>query len=409
MSTTKTKIIKLSSIKPNPDNPRLIKDDKFYKLVESIKTFGEKMMPLRPIVIDENKIILGGNMRFKALKELGYKEVPASWVKSANDLSEAQKKEFIIKDNVGFGSWDFDSLANDWDGVLLEEWGLDMEGFDFDEFTEIEAKEDEYEEPENLKVDVVLGDLIEIGKHRLLCGDSTNIDDVEKLMNGKKADMVFTDPPYRYKKMGSATGDFKGKDDNFKERIKDIIDFNPNDFLNILPTVFKKGINAYIFCNTDLVPDYCIWAKENGYNFNILTWHKKQFLPFSSNHHLADTEYLIFISKNPIFNCSIPNVNYGKYFICDNEKSKDHPTIKPIKIISNEIKIGSNINSIILDLYIGSGSTMAAAHQLKRKCYGMELDPTYCQVIIDRITKLDPELKVKINGKPYEKKEELPF
>ena len=133
MSTTKTKTIKLSSIKPNPDNPRLIKDDKFYKLVGSIKTFGEKMMPLRPIVIDENKIILGGNMRFKALKELGYKEVPASWVKSANDLSEAQKKEFIIKDNVGFGSWDFDSLANDWDGVLLEEWGLDMPNWEVEE------------------------------------------------------------------------------------------------------------------------------------------------------------------------------------------------------------------------------------------------------------------------------------
>lgn len=138
MSTTKTKKIKLSSIKPNPDNPRLIKDDKFYKLVESIKTFGEKMMPLRPIVIDENKIILGGNMRFKALKELGYKEVPASWVKSANDLSEAQKKEFIIKDNVGFGSWDFDSLANDWDGVLLEEWGLDMPNWDDIEEPEFE-------------------------------------------------------------------------------------------------------------------------------------------------------------------------------------------------------------------------------------------------------------------------------
>jgi hypothetical protein len=142
MSTTKTKTIKLSSIKPNPDNPRLIKDDKFYKLVESIKTFGEKMMPLRPIVIDENKIILGGNMRFKALKELRYKEVPTSWVKSANDLTEAQKKEFIIKDNVGFGSWDFDSLANDWDGVLLEEWGLDMPNWEMDDFEGMEDKKE---------------------------------------------------------------------------------------------------------------------------------------------------------------------------------------------------------------------------------------------------------------------------
>ena len=137
MSTTKQKTIKLSSIKPNPENPRLIKDDKFYKLVESIKTFGEKMMPLRPIVIDENNTILGGNMRFKALKELGYKEVPTEWIKPAKDLTEEQKKEFIIKDNVGFGNWDFDVLANEWDSDLLEGWGLDIyipEEIDLDDF-----------------------------------------------------------------------------------------------------------------------------------------------------------------------------------------------------------------------------------------------------------------------------------
>lgn len=137
MSTTKQKTIKkvkLSTLKPNPDNPRLIKDDKFYKLVESIKTFGEKMMPLRPIVIDENQIILGGNMRFKALKELGYKEIPTDWIKQANDLSDDQKKEFIIKDNVGFGDWDFEALGNDWDGEMLEQWGLEMYNFaDFDD------------------------------------------------------------------------------------------------------------------------------------------------------------------------------------------------------------------------------------------------------------------------------------
>lgn len=145
MSTTKQKTIKLSSIKPNPDNPRLIKDDKFFKLLESIKTFGEKMMPLRPIVIDENNIILGGNMRFKALKELGYKEVPAEWIKAAKDLTEEQKKEFIVKDNVGFGSWDFDVLANDWDSDLLEGWGLDMPDWEMEDFGGLE---EEFEEGE---------------------------------------------------------------------------------------------------------------------------------------------------------------------------------------------------------------------------------------------------------------------
>jgi DNA modification methylase len=222
-------------------------------------------------------------------------------------------------------------------------------------------------------------------------------------MNGQKADMVFTDPPYRYKKMGSG-GVFNDGFEKLKDDIKDIINFDPTDFLNTLPLVFSKGINAYIFCNTDLVPDYCNWAKENKYNFNILTWHKKSFIPASNNHHFPDTEYLIYISKSAIFNSGL-DANYGKYFILDNEKSNDHPTIKPLEIISNEIKIGSNINSVVFDFFLGSGSTMSASHQLKRKCYGMELDPKYCQVIIDRMKKLDSTLEVKRNGQAYIKTE----
>ena len=119
--------VKLSEIKPNPKNPRLIKDEKFKKLVQSIKDFPQ-MLELRPIVVDENNVILGGNMRFKALKEAGYKEVS---IVKANDLTDEQKDEFIVKDNVGFGEWDWDSLANEWDVEKLDEWGLwvpDMQG-----------------------------------------------------------------------------------------------------------------------------------------------------------------------------------------------------------------------------------------------------------------------------------------
>ena len=128
----KEKKIKLSTIKNNPNNPRLVKDDKFSKLCNSLKEFGEKMMPLRPIVIDENNIILGGNMRYKALKEIGFKEVPESWIKQAKNLTEEEKKEFIIKDNVGFGAWDWDTLANEWDSEELEKWGLDIPDFEED-------------------------------------------------------------------------------------------------------------------------------------------------------------------------------------------------------------------------------------------------------------------------------------
>jgi hypothetical protein len=389
--------VPINTVKANPNNPRIIKDDKFAKLVKSINEFPQ-MLNLRPIVVNDDMVVLGGNMRLKACKEAGLKDIP---IIKASELTEQQQKEFIVKDNVGYGEWDWNDLANNWDSDQLIDWGLDIPGFDAEV---LEAEEDDFAVPDGgIETDIVLGDLFEIGEHRLLCGDSTDSDQVAKLMNGQKADMVFTDPPYRYKKMGSG-GVFNEGYEKLKEDIKDIVNFDPTDFLQTLPLVFNKGINAYIFCNTDLVPDYCIWAKENKFNFNILTWHKKSFIPASNNHHFPDTEYLIYISKSAIFNSGL-DVNYGKYFILDNEKSNDHPTIKPIELIANEIKISSNLSSIVFDFFLGSGSTMIASHQLKRKCYGMELDPKYCQVIVDRMIKLDPTLEVKRNGQPYVKTE----
>lgn len=117
--------MKLSEIYSNPDNPRLIKDDRFKKLVKSISEFP-KMMELRPIVVDSDGLILGGNMRFKALQELKYKDIPDSWVKRADELTDEEKRRFIIEDNVGFGEWDFDILSNEWDQEKLTEWGIEM-------------------------------------------------------------------------------------------------------------------------------------------------------------------------------------------------------------------------------------------------------------------------------------------
>jgi hypothetical protein len=120
--------IDISKIKPNPSNPRIIKDDRFEKLVKSIKDFP-KMMELRPIIVDSNNMILGGNMRLKALNYLSYKKIPKSWIKQASDLTDKEKEQFIIKDNVGFGDWDWDMLANEWNSEELEAWGLDVPAF----------------------------------------------------------------------------------------------------------------------------------------------------------------------------------------------------------------------------------------------------------------------------------------
>ncbi len=121
----KENMIKLSQLKPNPNNPRMIKDDKFMKLVKSLETFPQ-MMELRPIIVDENNVIQGGNMRFKALLHLGVKEVPESYVRHGKDLTAEQWREFVIKDNVGFGEWNFEDLANEWDTEQLRDWGLDL-------------------------------------------------------------------------------------------------------------------------------------------------------------------------------------------------------------------------------------------------------------------------------------------
>lgn len=143
-------MIKLSSIKPNPNNPRIIKDDKFKKLVKSIKDFP-KMMELRPMVINSDSIVLGGNMRLKALKELGYKEVPKEWIKNADDLTEDEQRQFIIKDNIGFGEHDWEVLHAEWDLTELEEWGLDVpewgEELDHEEFLEDFSLPDGDKEP----------------------------------------------------------------------------------------------------------------------------------------------------------------------------------------------------------------------------------------------------------------------
>jgi DNA modification methylase len=386
-----TQLVKISTIKTNPKNPRLIKDDKFRKLVKSIQEFPQ-MLELRPIVVDENNIVLGGNMRLKACIEVGLKEV---FIVKAEDLTEQQKDEFIVKDNVGFGEWDWDILANEWDTDKLQDWGLDLP-LDVS-VQELEAEEDDYEIPNEINTDIVLGDLFQIGEHRLLCGDSTCSDTVAKLMNGEKADMVFTDPPYKIETEGGCNGSIGKGLKKQGASIEFISNFEPTEFLQVLPLIFDKNkLNAYIFCNKELLPDYLVWAKDIGYSFNVLIWKKPNAIPIGDSHR-PDIEYLILFRKNAIWNNGLKDVNYSRCLEYGREKGL-HPTMKPIELIANEMKISSNENSLVFDFFLGSGSTMVASHQLKRKCYGMELDPKYCQVIIDRMKKLDPSLEIKRNG-----------
>ena len=190
---TSIQVVSINNIKPNPKNPRVIKDDKFKKLVRSITDFPD-MLEKRPLVCftdaDGKLVVLGGNMRLKAAKEVGMKELP---VMIADEWTEEQKNEFLIKDNVGFGEWDWEALANEWDTAQLDAWGLDVP---FLEEKEPEAKEDDFAMPEEIKTDIKPGDLFQIGDHRLLCGSSTEASNWKRIMDGAEADMVVTDPPY---------------------------------------------------------------------------------------------------------------------------------------------------------------------------------------------------------------------
>jgi DNA modification methylase len=388
----------INEIKPNPNNPRIIKDDKFKKLVKSIQDFPQ-MLELRPIVIDENNIVLGGNMRLKACIEAGLKDVP---VKQAKDLTEEQKKEFIVKDNVGYGEWDWDDLANNWDEQLLMEWGLDIPNFDA---TVLEAEEDDFAVPDGgSETDIVLGDLFEIGEHRLLCGDSTDSDQVAKLMNGQKADMVFTDPPYGMKLDADYSGMkseiFKGgiggkKYDNIKGDYEDFT----KELINTIFACFNDCKEIFIWGAdyfAELLPNkndgsWVVWDKRANGNDDI-TEDKSSDKMYGSTFELCWSK-----SKHKR---DIARVKWAGIFGMPSQDTKGrvHPTQKPIELANWFFNKWGKDNDLIADLYLGGGTTMVASHQLKRKCYGMELDPKYCQVIVNRMKLLDPTLIIKKNG-----------
>jgi DNA modification methylase len=374
--------VNIKEVKSNTANPRIIKDGKFKQLVQSIKEFPE-MLELRPIVVNADMVVLGGNMRLKACIDAGLKEVP---IIIADSLDEAKQKEFIIKDNVGFGEWDWNVLANEWEVEELAAWGLDLP-LDFAD-VEVESVEDDFEQPETIETDIVLGDLFEIGEHRLLCGDSTDSDAVAKLMDGNKADMVFTDPPYGINVVqGDSVGGGKlAKVNTYSKIIGDETTDTAKAFYN---NCIGLGMENFIIWGgnyfTDFLPPsmcWIVWDKENTGNFADveLAW-----TSFDKAAKLYKWQWNGMIRKGD------KNIE---------GKTRVHPTQKPVGLfgdIFNDFEF-----KICFDGFLGSGSTMVASHQLKRKCYGMELDPKYCQVIIDRMRKLDPTLVIKRNGQIYE-------
>ena len=362
------------------------------------------MLEKRPLVCftdtDGKFVVLGGNMRLKALSDIGAKEVP---IILADDWTEEQKARFLISDNVGFGEWDWDALANEWDAQQLEEWGLELPVMDE---VNLEAEEDDYEMPDELQTDIVVGDLFEIGEHRLLCGDSTDSDQVAKLMNGEKADMVFTDPPWNVNYGAVKEGNPMG----YKPRTILNDSMSTDDFKDFMGSAFammamhsKKGCPTYVVMSAQEWGNLMLALHENGYHWSsTIIWNKSHLVMSRKDYHTKyEPIWYGWLDGAPRL-CPVEDRKQSDVWDVDRPtKSELHPTTKPIELINIALKNSSHAGNLIMELFTGSGSTMVASHQLKRKCYGMELDPKYCQVIIDRMLKLDPTLEVKRNGQPY--------
>ena len=385
--------VKISKVKGNPKNPRIIKNDKFKTLKHSIRTMPG-YMKLRPVIVDVDMMVLGGNMRLKASIDLGKKEIWTDMFTQAdcddmNKVAIEEEREtktyleycdaIIIKDNVTSGEWEWDILANEWDSVQLAEWGLDVWENEDDKIAEAGLIDDD-EIPEVKESIVKRGDIWQLGGHRVMCGDSTSSDDVEKLMNGEKADMVFTDPPYGVNYQGGA----------LTKRTK--LD---ND---------QKNTNIY----QDFLPNIIIYTEDKA---PIYIWHAAGYADMAS--HLWDVgieiRSQIIWNKNmaqfgalsaqykqkhePCFYC-YKKGNAPYWYGATNEvtvwdvsresKNEYHPTQKPIELSLRALNNSSKISDIVLDVFLGSGSTLIAAEKINRKCYGMELDEKYCDVIINR-------------------------
>jgi DNA modification methylase len=271
---------------------------------------------------------------------------------------------------------------------------------------QLEAQEDDFESPEpnQIKTDIVKGDIYEFRKggealHRLMCGDSTSVDEVGKLMNGEKADMVFTDPPYG---MAYESNAWDSKKKEVKEKRTDtqiLNDENTNvgqDALSLIPLFLQNDRHFYIWCRWDCFNDFKEICQNIGKIKSVIVWDKGGPGLGDLKGSYGDSEWSIFgmIGRRELKERQngVWQVNRMKGL------QMMHPTQKPLEICERGINNSTNVNELILDFFLGSGSTMVASHQLKRKCYGMELDERYCQVIIDRMKKLDSELEViKVN------------
>lgn len=435
--------IHINKIKPNDHNPRYITQEDYNDLLESLKGYAGMSITNR-IKLDEDNMILGGNMRIRAMKQLGWTDIyydrftreEAEFTNTERAKHgmepltyEEQCRAFIIKDNIHQGSWDWDILANEY--TQEELWDLGLEVPDAISMEEENLNEDDYEMPEDMTPsDIKDGDVFQIGPHRLICGDATKPKTYSKLLDkGQNFDAIITDPPYNVNYEGG-TG-LKIENDNMLD----------SQFHEFLLAFFKASLER-----TQAGGSIYVWhADSEGLNFRsamtkagwltkqCLIWVKSALVmgrqdyqwkhepclygwrPGGPHYFIKDRTKTTTLEDEELDLSKMTKKEMTKLLekiLSDPytttikhakpRRNDVHPTMKPVLLIGDLIKNSTKPGQIIGDPFLGSASTMVAAHQLKRICYGMELDPKYCKVILDRMTKLEPGIAITKNGKEYE-------
>lgn len=388
-------------LKGLPKNPRLIKNAKYDKLKESITNYLE-MLAWRSLLVyplDNGKyIIVGGNMRYRAMKELGHNEAPVFIIPKETPIEKI--KAYTILDNNGFGEWDWDLLANEWDADMLDDWGLDIPTV---EEKKKEAKDDGFSEDDGIERLVQPGDVWQLGRHRLICGDSTKAETYQRLMNGDVADLTFTSPPYN-----AATTATEAKSKKKSKYLNDDDNRADDEYTDLLCQFTKQCLthSQYVFVNIQSLSnnklsliDYLYCMKK--YYADTIIWYKQHAQPAMAKNVLNSQFEYIHIFSNKAnraigvkeFRGTIPNVlNLPAQH--KNEYSEIHNATFPVELV--EFAVDNFCNDSVLEPFGGTGTTLIVCEQLGKTCFTIELQPHYCDLIIARWQLLTGEKAVKV-------------
>lgn len=388
--------VTLTKLVPYVNNAKIHSEEQVTMIASSIREFGF----LSPVLIDRDFNIIAGHGRVMAAKKLNMESVPCVFVEG---LTEAQRKAYILADNrLGeLADWDMDLVNMELEALDDMDFDVSLTGFEMPEIKVEDAEIIEDDVPDDAEARCKLGDIWQLGNHRLICGDCTDINVIDTLMDGAKADMVFTDPPY------NIASDSKNFAADVSKAMKNLSesewdkDFSIREALDNIYITLADNASVYVCTSHFLASEIWDWMKEWSDHYSYCVWSKPNPMPSLAKRHWTWNTELICYATRGKHTFNFPKEGHALSTWTINKRNGDtgHPTEKPVEVPAMAIKHSSKTKDVILDLFGGSGSTLIACEQLDRKCFMCELDPHYCDVIIQRWENLTGKEAVLLDGK----------